>query len=354
MTLSTFSFASPWMLLFLLPAAFAAWRLLRRARRSGIRFSALGRIPPRAAGWRAAVAALSPYLLLAGLVLLVVAAARPRTSIARSSNSVEAIAIAMTLDVSGSMAALDLTPPGVRFSENTTRLAIVKKLFAEFVERRPDDLIGLVTFGSYASARSPLTADHAALLHVLKGVDIPSTAYDAHMRRIGGEDEANTAIGDGLATALALLKKAKPTSKVVILLSDGLNNTGAVWPEEAAQAAAKLGIKVYALGVGTHAAVTRVLHRDAYGRLSVMPMRSAFDEAQLKSIAKTTGGTYYSIDDRDSLVKALEEIDRLEKTKLDVDAWDRWDEHFAGYLAVGALLVLAAASLSMAAARRMA
>ena len=95
MTFSTFGFAAPWMLLFLLPTGFAAWRLLRRARRAGIRFSALGRIPARAAGWRAAVAAFAPYLLLAGLALLIVAAARPRTSIARSSNSVEAIAIAM-------------------------------------------------------------------------------------------------------------------------------------------------------------------------------------------------------------------------------------------------------------------
>ena len=141
---------------------------------------------------------------------------------------------------------------------------------------------------------------------------------------------------------------------MVILLSDGLNNTGAVWPEQAAEAAAKLGIKVYALGVGTHAALTRCLHRDAYGRMSVQTMRSAFDEAQLKSIAKTTGGTYYPVDDRDSLVKALEDIDRLEKTRLEVDAWDRWDEHFAGFLALGAVLVLVAASLSMAAARRMA
>ena len=119
------SFANPWALVLIAPVAFAAWRLLRRARRSGIRFSAVGRIPARAAGWRAHVASLTPFVLLAGLALLVLAAARPRTSLAHEKKSVDAIAIAMTVDVSGSMDALDLTPPGERFSRETTRLAVV-------------------------------------------------------------------------------------------------------------------------------------------------------------------------------------------------------------------------------------
>ena len=178
------SFANPWLLILFAPLAAAAWRLLRRGRKAGIRFSALGRIPARAAGWRAKVAALTPYLLLSGLALLVFAAARPRTSLAHEKKSVDAIAIAMTVDVSGSMEALDLTPKGERFSRDTTRLAVVKKLFAEFVSKRPDDLIGLVTFGGYASTRSPLTADHEALLNVLKGVEIPAIALDAQGRAI--------------------------------------------------------------------------------------------------------------------------------------------------------------------------
>ena len=231
------SFANPLMFLLLLPIAFAAWRLLRRGRRSGIRFSAVGRLPAKAAGWRAQVAALTPLILLAGLALLTVAAARPRTSLAHEKKSVDAIAIAMTVDVSGSMDALDLTPKGERFSRETTRLAVVKKLFAKFVEQRPDDLIGLVTFGGYAATRSPLTADHEALLNVLKGVEIPSIAVDAQGRAIA-QDEQMTAIGDGLATALARLKDAKPKTKIVILLSDGVSNTGAVEPDEAAAAAA--------------------------------------------------------------------------------------------------------------------
>ena len=347
------NFANPLMLLLLLPVAFAAWRLLRRGRRSGIRFSAVGRLPAKAAGWRARVAALTPFVLLAGLAFLTVAAARPRTSLAHEKKSVDAIAIAMTVDVSGSMDALDLTPRGERFSRETTRLAVVKKLFAQFVEKRPDDLIGLITFGGYAATRSPLTADHEALLNVLKGVEIPSVAVDDMGRPIS-RDEQMTAIGDGLATALARLKDAKPKSKIVILLSDGVSNTGAVEPDEAAKAAAKLGVKVYAIGIGTRSNRTPIFGRDIFGRACIQYVDMTFDERQLRSIAQTTGGTYFSVNDRDSLEKALEEIDQLETTALDADIYNRWAEHFAPILLLGAMLVVLSVTLSMAASRRVA
>ena len=347
------SFANPWLLLLSLQLGAAAWRLLRRGRKAGIRFSAVGRLPAKTAGWRAKVAALTPFILLAGLALLVVAAARPRSPLAHESRSVDAIAIAMTVDVSGSMDALDLTPKGERFSRETTRLAVVKKLFAQFVEKRPDDLIGLVTFGGYASTRSPLTADHEALLNVLRGVQISSVAYDAQGRAISG-DEQMTAVGDGLATALARLKDAKPKSKIVILLSDGVSNTGAVEPDEAAAAAKKMGVKVYAIGVGTRSRRTPIIGRDFFGRETVQYADMTFDERQLKSIARTTGGLYFPVNDREALVKALEDISELETTKLEADAYDRWEEHFALFLLTGAVLVLAAVTLSMAATRRMA
>lgn len=347
------SLANPLMLLFLLPLAIAAWRLLRRGRRSGIRFPAVVRIPPRSAGWRAFVAGLTPYVLLAGLAMLILAAARPRTSLAHEKKSVDSIAIAMTVDVSGSMEALDLTPKGEKFSADTTRLAVVKKLFAEFVEKRPDDLIGLITFGGYASTRSPLTADHEALLNCLKGVEIPTVALDAHGNAIA-QDEAMTAIGDGLATALARLKDAKPTSKIVILLSDGVSNTGAVEPDEAAATAAKMGIKVYVIGVGTKASHTPIIDTDMFGRKVVRYVSMSFDEKQLKGIAQKTGGRYFAVNDRDALVSALEEIDQLETTEIEADIYDRWSEHFAIFLLAGAFLVLIAVSLSMSAARRMA
>ena len=354
------SFANPVFLLLALPLAFAAWRLLRRARRSGIRFSVTAFLPARAAGWRAKIASLTPFVMIAALASLIVAAARPRTPLAHERKSVDAIAIAMTVDVAGSMDALDLAPAGTDFRRPSekfkeyTRLSVVKKLFAEFVGKRPEDLIGLVTFGTYAATVSPLTMDHQALLHSLKGVEIPSTAFDAEGRIIGGEHEANTAVGDGLAMALARLKDAKPKSKVVILLSDGVSNTGAVEPDEAAKAAAKMGIKVYCIGIGTRQRVTPFLTRDRFNRPRVIANDMTFDERQLKSIAGETGGTYFPVNDRDSLAKALEEIDQLETTKLDADAYDRWDEHFAGFLLFGSALALIAVTLSMAASRRMA
>ena len=347
------SFAWPWSFLLAIPLGIAAWRMLRQGRHAGIKFSAVGRLPQKTVGWRAHLANLAPWVFLAGSALLVIASARPRQALSQGNRSVDAIAIAMTVDVSGSMDALDLTPKGERFSPDTTRLAVVKKLFAQFVERRPEDLIGLVTFGGYAATRSPLTADHEALLKVLKGVEIPSVAFDEQGRAIAG-DEAMTAVGDGLATALARLKDAKPKSKIVILLSDGVSNTGAVEPDEAAAAATKMGVKVYAIGVGTRARRTPILVRDFFGRRTVQYADMTFDERQLRSIAAKTGGTYFAVDDRDSLEKALEEIDKLETTRIEADAYDRWNEHFAPFLLLGALLAFAAVTVSMASARRIA
>lgn len=337
--------ANPWALLMALPLAIAAWRLLRRARRSGVRYSAIARLPAKSAGWRARLAAFTPYVILAGLAMMVLASARPRSPLSRQDKSVDSIAIAIAVDVSGSMLALDLTPKGQKFSLETTRLATAKKLFAEFVEKRPDDLIGLVTFGTYAATPSPLTADHDALLNVLKGVEIP----------LLNEEEQFTAIGDGLATALSRLKEARPKSKIVILLSDGENRTGAVEPDEAAKAAAAMGIKVYAIGVGTRSKRTPILVPAAFGRLVLeYTTNMAFDEHQLKSIASTTGGKYFPVNDRESLEEALEEIDKLETTRIETSAYERYAEHFPPLLLAGALLILVATSLSMLAVRRLA
>ena len=337
-------FQMPWALPALaLPIAFAAWRLFRRSRGAGVKFSAVARIPQRGGGWRRALAGAAPYMMVAGLVSLAVAAARPRVPLGNERKNVDAIAIVMAVDVSGSMNFLDLTPRGKRESRDTTRLAIVKKTFADFVSYRPDDLIGLVTFGGYASTRAPLTADHESLLNVLKAVEIPNA-----------EDEQMTAIGDGLSVALLRLKDAKPKSKIVILLSDGMCNVGAVSPEQAADTAAKMGVKVYSIGVGTGARVAKRLVQDGYGRDVVVLDRSGFDEAQLRGIAKKTGGRYFAVNDRDALDKAMEEIDKLETTPMEAEVWNRWREYFPQFLSVGALLVVLAVASSVAATRRMA
>ena len=347
------NFAWPLSFLLVLPLAAAAWRMLRRARRTGIKFAPVTRRPAKTAGWRAQVANLSPWIFLVGAALLVVAAARPRRALSHGQRSVDAIAIAMTVDISGSMEALDLTPESqLRAHDYVTRLDVVKKTFKEFIEKRPDDLIGLVTFGGYASSRAPLTADHEALLHVLKGVEVPSVTYDANGHPVD-PDETMTAVGDGLATALARLKDAEPKSKIVILLSDGVSNTGVVEPDAAAAAAAKLGIRVYTIGVGTKARRTPFKARDMFGRTSIQYANISFDESQLKSIAQKTQARYFAVNDPKGLETALAEIDSLEKTTLDRTVYQRWNEHFAPFLLAGVALVLAAVSLQMAASRRL-
>ena len=344
------SFAWPLCFLLSVPLALAAWRMLRRGRRAGIKFAPVRRLPARTAGWRARVANLAPWFFLAGAALLIIAAARPRTSLARSSRSVDAIAIAMAVDVSGSMEALDFTARGA--STEKTRLDVVKEMFAKFVEARPDDLIGLVTFGGFASTRAPLTADHEVLLHVLKGVKVPSLAYDANGRPVDQEEQM-TAIGDGLATAIARVKDADMKSKIVILLSDGVSNTGAVEPDAAAAAAAKLGIRVYTIGVGTRSNRTPFRVRDMFGRSAIQYADMSFDESQLKSIASKTGARYFGVRDEGGLKAALEEIDSLEKTTLDRTAYQRWNEYFPWFLVPGAALLLLAVSLQMFASRRL-
>ena len=343
-----FNFATPLAFLLLIPWAVAAWRLYRQGARAGVLFAPTRRLPAKTAGWRVALSRLVPPLFLLGSFLLIIAAARPRTTLARERRSVNAIAIGMVVDVSGSMEALDLSP-----SQNDwrTRLDVVKEMFARFVEARPDDLIGLVTFGGYASTRSPLTADHRALVHVLKGVEIPRAQTDAQGRPVD-QEETLTAIGDGLATGVARLTDAEPKTRIIILLSDGESNTGIITPDQAADAAAKLGIRVYAIGVGSNNR-TPFKTRDMFGRETIAYADASFDETQLKNIASKSNGRYFSVRDHDGLQAALEEINTLETTRIDRQVYQRFDEHFVRYLLWGAALVILALTLNMNLTRRL-
>ncbi len=343
-----FAFATPLAFLLLLPWAAAAWRLYRQGRRAGVLFAPASRLPVKTAGWRVAIARVLPAVFLLGTLLMIVAAARPRTALTREHRSVNAIAIEMVVDVSGSMEALDLTPPGQPYQ---TRLDVVKELFAKFVEARPDDLIGLVTFGGYASTRAPLTADHRALVHVLKGVEIPRAQTDAQGRPVD-QEETLTAIGDGLATGVARLVDAEPKTRIIILLSDGESNTGIITPEQAADAAAKLGIRIYAIGVGSNARAP-VRARDMFGRQTIAYADVSFDETQLKSIAAKTNGRYFGVRDNDGLKRALDEINTLETTRIDRQVYERYDEYFIRFLLWGAALAAFAITCNMNLTRRL-
>jgi Ca-activated chloride channel family protein len=333
-----FNFATPLAFFLLIPWAIAVWRLYRMGKKAGVLFAPAARLPQNTAGWRVAMARMLPAVFLLASLLLIFAAARPRTTLARERRSVNAIAISMVIDVSGSMDALDLTPQGKPYQ---TRLDVVKEMFGQFVDERPDDLIGLVTFATYASTRAPLTVDHRMLKHVLGGVEIPR-----------GEGEDLTAIGDGLTTGLARLTDAEPKTRIVVLLTDGESNTGIITPDQATEAAAKLGIRVYVIGVGTNERAP-FKTRDMLGRETIGYANVTFNEPQLKSIASKTDGRYFNVRDNKGLKSALEEISKLETTRIDRQVYERYNEHFVDCLLLGAALVALVLTLNMGVAKRL-
>ena len=331
-------FASPLWFLLGAPLAFAVWRMFRRARSQAAAFPALAHVP-RAASWRQRVAALPPALFALGIAALIVAAARPQTRLSQSRKNAEAIAIEMTVDISGSMRALDFA---TKEAPLKNRLDVVKEAFAEFVAARPDDLVGLVTFGGYATTRSPLTFDHAAALFFLKEVRIPEP------HEIVAKDELETAIGDGLAMACARLAAVTNVkSRIVVLLSDGESNAGIVTPEQATALAKQQGVKVYSIGVGTPGvAKAPVPGMDMFGRQIITQAHFGMDEKALREISDATGGMYFNVRNKKGLEEALAEIAKLEKTEISQTVYYRNKEHFAPFLAAGALLVLLAALMA--------
>ncbi len=313
-------------------------------------FAAVSRLPSSLSTWRAHAANITSALIITGITMLIIALARPQTVLSTTRKTADVIAIEMVTDASGSMDALDLsiqTPTGVRYR---TRLEAVKEMFAEFIKQRPDDLIGIVSFGGYASTRAPLTTDHEALLHVLQGIEIPGLIQDKEGRIIN-QQEHLTAIGDALATACARIEKCEPVSKIIVLLSDGESNTGIIKPEQAMLAAKKLGIKVYTIGVGSNGwAPFRT--RDIFGREVIQQAMVSLDEGLLKKIADTTGGVYFNVKDAKGLDQAMENINKLEKTKVDKDVYNQYNELFPFFLWPGVALITIAASLNMLMARR--
>lgn len=330
--------AAPLWLLLLLPLAYSGYRMLRRARSQALPYPRVKMIPSSTT-WRQKLSNLPPVLMILGIAMIIVAAARPQTVLSKSNKSKNSIAIEMAVDISGSMEERDLSPPGARGAAIKTRLDVVKETFAEFVNRRPDDLIGLVAFGGYATTRCPLTFDHEALLHVLKGTEI-SRSRDSM--------ETMTAIGDGLAMAAARLAAATNIeTRIVILLSDGVNNAGIISPEQAIAVAKQQGIVVYTIGIGNpemSAAVPAMGLEALFQRMA--PQGYALDEALLKHIAASTGGMYFNVRNKDGLENALAEIETLQKTDVEDTVYMRQKEHFAPFLASGAVLVLLALLLA--------
>lgn len=346
-----FQFANPTAFLLFIPLAAAAWKVYARRVNRGIRFAPLNRIPGQGHSWRTIAAIVLPAIALIGMALLIVALARPRTVLAKSHRTANVIAIEMVVDVSGSMEALDMSTKTATGINYKTRLDAVKEAFIEFIDKRPDDLVGLITFGGYVSTLAPMTTDHDALKHILKGVKTPKPAFDEN-GNITNRDELLTAIGDALATACARIEKAQPVSKIIVLLSDGESNTGIITPDQAIEAAKKLGVKVYTIGVGSSGRAP-FWATDAFGRKSISYAYVNLDEGMLRKIASQTGATYFNVKDKDGLEKALDQINKLETTKVEHDVYRQYNELFTNFLLAGVLLVLFGLTLNMALTRRM-
>ena len=345
-----FRFANPYYLFLVIPLGIAAWFIFRRNIRSGMVFSPTFRIPPNTSTVRAYAAFFLPLAFILGLTLTILALARPQTVLSTIHNNTNAIAIEMVVDVSGSMEALDLsikTPTGVKMR---TRLDAVKQAFEEFIKQRPDDLIGLVTFGGFASTRAPLTGDHDALLHVLEGVEIPNPSFDGQ-GRVVDQEELLTAIGDALATACSRLEHSEIKSKIIVLLTDGDSNTGIIKPEEAIKIAKKMGLKVYTIGVGSNGAAP-VRRKDMLGNDTFVEVYVTIDEELLKNIANTTGGRYFNVKDHSGLEKAMEDINKLEKTKIERDIFEQYNELFPWCLWPALCFIAAGTGLNMMISKR--
>jgi Ca-activated chloride channel family protein len=243
-------------------------------------------------------------LRLLALGLLVVALARPQSTDRGENVTTEGIDIVLATDISGSMIAEDFKP---------NRIEAAKRVAADFIDGRPNDRIGLVIFAGESFTQCPLTLDHAILINLLKEVK-------------AGMVEDGTAIGMGLATAVSRLKESKAKSRVVILLTDGVNNRGFIDPVTAAGIAQSFGIRVYTIGVGTTGMAPYPVQTPFGVQYQSMPVE--IDEALLQKIADETGGKYFRATDNRTLKDIYTEIDRLEKTKIEVTQFHRHKEEF--------------------------
>lgn len=299
----------------------------RRARVGAFGFSSLSLVAT-ARGLRARTAGVPFALEVLALLLLIVAMARPQRVVRLAATDRFGIDIVIALDASGSMAAEDFRP--------RNRFAVAKELIGDFIRGRVDDRIGLVTFGSRAATRVPITYDRRITTGILDRSEI-------------GDHGNGTAIGHALATAVNRLRTSKTRSRVIILVTDGVNNSGSIEPRVAAQLAAANGIKVYTIGVGSEGPVPLPVKRQNpfTGQIETVytHIRGELDEPTLNAIADATGGEFFRATDARALGRVLQRIDALEKTRLTSPKREQIDELYVYPLAAG-LALLAVALLA--------
>lgn len=259
-----------------------------------------------------------PFVLrMLVFILLIIAVARPQSTNRWEDQTVEGIDIMLSMDISGSMLAGDFSP---------NRIEASKDVASDFVMSRPNDRIGIVLFSGESFTQCPLTTDHTVLINLLNEV------------RVGVIENQSTAIGLGLATAVKRLKDSNAKSRVVILVTDGVNNAGSVDPITAAEIARTFGIRVYTIGVGTHGTAPFPV-TDFFGRTYFQQLEVEIDEPMLKKISSMTNGSYFRATNNQRLKDIYSEIDKLEKSKIDVKQFSRKYEEYRIF-ALGAFILL--------------
>jgi Ca-activated chloride channel family protein len=263
---------------------------------------------------------LYPYLSVIKyltFICLVLALARPQLTLREEIVTAEGIDIFLAMDLSSSMLARDFNPD---------RLEVSKRVAADFVDKRPYDRIGLAVFAGESFTQSPLTTDHRVVKEFLANLKC-------------GILEDGTAIGMGLAAGVNRLKDSKAESKVIILLTDGVNNAGYIRPMTAADIAKEFNVKVYTIGVGTTGDALSPVSRRDDGRYIFGMARVEIDENLLREIAEMTGGQYFRATSEESLEKIYADIDQLEKTEMEVTAFNRYSEEYYRFLGIGLALL---------------
>ncbi|NHF58867.1 VWA domain-containing protein [Flavobacteriaceae bacterium TP-CH-4] len=313
-------FANPeffWLLL-LLPVAVLWYFFKRHEQNASLRISSI-----QGFAKEGILPRLKPVLFvfrLLALAAIIVAMARPQTEdISTRTKTTKGIDIVMAIDVSSSMLARDLKP---------NRLAALKKVAADFIKKRPNDRIGLVAYAGEGYTKTPITSDKSIVLNALREITY-------------GQLNDGTAIGMGLATSVNRLKESKAISKIIILLTDGVNNSGFIEPQTAADLAVEFDIKTYTIGLGTNGNALSPIAYNADGSFRYGMRQVEIDEELLKDIAKSTGGRYFRATNNEKLEEIYDEINKLEKTEIEEFKYYKYEEKFRPWvLLAGALLLI--------------
>ncbi len=318
-TIGNIEFQFPWALL-LLPVICYGFYYIFKKEKEKPKFVSFSNIDSgfNFSNWKTQLAILPDILKLLSMLLLVIAIARPRKPLVNQSVKGEGIDIVLSMDISSSMLTQDFSPD---------RLEASKKLAQEFVDKRPQDRIGLVVFAGESFTQCPVTIDHEVLKEFIAAQTV-------------GYLEDGTAIGMGLATAVNRLKNSKAKSKIVILMTDGVNNKGYIDPASATSLAVEQGIKVYTIGIGSDEPALGPVGKSMSGELIFDYIKGDIDEELMKNISKQTQGQYFRAKSKEELGDIYAKIDKLEKTDIEVAVLKKYKELYKGPLFIAVLFLL--------------